>query len=1104
MLKIKYFLLVFGMLLMPALMFGFTFTVTPTTETCSGNATLAFNVSNPNPNGSIEYIIYKLPNITVPYASTTNALLGGLTAGDYRVVAVETVGGATTTQQADVTITSAIVPLEFTVQSLNQACAAVSNISVNVTSGTAVSFEIFEGPITFPSQASNIFSNLTVGVYKIRVFDNCGAGVVSTFTVTLNPTGLSVGPPTFTNTSPPSCDFTIATQTITPTTGTVIAYPVVIQYTVHPPNGDPSIIINQTLASGNPLSQNIAVTLPTYLNQDYTYDLSITDACSSQTTNSFTSSQGITLLPNIYTLVCSDNYFELRTTNFTPPFTLDFTAFPAGFDPAVFNAQYPGPYSTSPVTFGSPTLITPLGSYTVTITDSCGKSKTITFDVLDVEPQPVAVATNNGCLSNSGKIEIIIPHYKIATAFITSAPASYPLPLPSDVSSFIDTASGVLTLPSVPLGDYIIELTDFCNNVIAPVSVSIPAYVGQPMVSDVRPGCELQKSSIRVSSGNSAKLTAVTVDAAPAGFGFPVPYLASEHITAAGEFYMNNLPSGNYTITGTDECGFVNTISVAVAGYAITSSAFSLQTNCGTFDLTLDFVSNANANETYWLQKQLDETANTWGHPVTEVPFTETSLPDATNSYPLSNNTTNYNLAFNGTFRIVRNFLTYNNGKDLNTGIVTAIDKNCTEILQPTLEFNESLDIIDAYRMPCSADSSLDVIVDVNGTPPLHYTITEKDGVPFDLDNGTSNVFSNLEAGVYTFQVQDNCGNIVNRIFDVGALASLINLTKPDDLVSCAATVTGNETFDLSQQSSIILGPQSPSEYTLQYFASEADAQSGTNPISNLTAYNPPNNPQTIYARVYFNELSNCYELTTFDLFTGQTPQLNLNAIYLGCDVEEITVDATGNNLPTTTYSWSSGSSDASVTISTPGITNLTITATNAYSGNLACSVSKDIQVIISVPPTIDRIETVDWTDNQNTITVISTAPERYDYSLDNNNFQDQNIFTNLGTGLYDVYVRDKLGCGVIQQQVWLLNYPRFFTPNGDGYHDLWLIENSGNEPDFKVEIFDRYGKLLKVLYKDQGWDGRYNDREIFSDDYWFVVHRQDGKIFKGHFALKR
>jgi gliding motility-associated-like protein len=83
--------------------------------------------------------------------------------------------------------------------------------------------------------------------------------------------------------------------------------------------------------------------------------------------------------------------------------------------------------------------------------------------------------------------------------------------------------------------------------------------------------------------------------------------------------------------------------------------------------------------------------------------------------------------------------------------------------------------------------------------------------------------------------------------------------------------------------------------------------------------------------------------------------------------------------------------------------------------------------------------------------------------------------------------------------------YPKFFTPNGDGYNDTWKIKLSDFEEGLTVKIFDRYGKLIKILKSDSdGWNGTYNEQELPATDYWFIVTRADGKEQKGHFSLKR
>lgn len=1097
----KWILVLFFLWMLPVVGNAFSFSVATTDENCAGNGTLTFTAINTDPSGSIVYEVYKLPNTTVPLATVTSNNLSGLSAGTYKIIARETVNGVTTSQELQATINNTIQPLVIDVSSVNQACSANSNIVVNAVSGTPVNYEIFSGPVTFPLQTANTFNNLPVGVYRIRVFDACGTGVVSTFTVTLNLTGINIAPPSFSNTSPPSCSSIIAEHTITPASGTVIGYPLQIEFVVHPPGGGAAQTFTSALNSGNLTAEQISETIPAFPNQNYDYDVNILDACGSTFTQNFLVSNNINLLPTIYDLDCNTYYFELKATNFTPPFTLNFSTFPTGFDPTTFTANYPGPYNSDTVQFGDSNLHTPVGGYQVTITDACGRSKLLSFAIVNLPSIPTATADNNGCSTNTGNIYMNIVGYKIVVAKVISAPPTYPFIIPHDVSQNVDPTTGILTLSTIPEGDYSIEVTNNCGDTMAALHITVPDYTNQGMSSEQRPGCALGRESIKIWSNNIG-LTSLKINAAPVAFGQTFPFDVSSYIAPDGVAYLNDLPPGNYTFEGVDQCNFINQITVNIVGYTVTNNAFSLRENCGSFDIPFDFTSNATVGETYWLQKEI--TPNQWGHPDTLQPYTEGTIPDANNSFQITNHATNYNLSFNGVFRIVRSFFSFNNGIDIRNNNISP-DKNCLEILNPTLSFNQVLQITDAYRMPCSSNGNLDVIIEANGKNPIHYTIVEKDGQPFFVDNLNSNIFYNLAPGLYTFLVEDPCGSRQPQIFDVSSLLSLVQIGNPTNILQCYSVITGNETFDLTQQTNIIMNNQSASDYTLSYHPSLSDAQNNTNRINNLTSYNPATNPATIYARMIYNAVPNCYETVSFDLIAGQTPTIALNNLYQSCFSNPVSLDASGGNLSSTTYNWSDGTTQPTITVTQTGSTNLTIIATNDYGNGQVCSATQEIEVRISETPVIDHLETSDWTENENSIAVYTQNSGQFEYSIDGTNYQDSSVFTGLEPGIYTVYVRDKLGCGIDTESIWLLYYPNFFTPNDDGYNDTWFIENGALEPNMTVYIYDRYGKLITGLDKtNPKWDGQYNGNQAVSTDYWFVVNRQDGRVHKGHFALKR
>ncbi|WP_297511182.1 T9SS type B sorting domain-containing protein, partial [Flavobacterium sp.] len=89
-----------------------------------------------------------------------------------------------------------------------------------------------------------------------------------------------------------------------------------------------------------------------------------------------------------------------------------------------------------------------------------------------------------------------------------------------------------------------------------------------------------------------------------------------------------------------------------------------------------------------------------------------------------------------------------------------------------------------------------------------------------------------------------------------------------------------------------------------------------------------------------------------------------------------------------------------------------------------------------------------------------------------------------------------------------IIDYPHYFTPNGDGIHDTWNIVGLQNQPTAKIYIFDRQGKLLKQISPtSEGWNGTYNGALMPATDYWFKVEyleNRNTKEFKAHFALKR
>ena len=157
------------------------------------------------------------------------------------------------------------------------------------------------------------------------------------------------------------------------------------------------------------------------------------------------------------------------------------------------------------------------------------------------------------------------------------------------------------------------------------------------------------------------------------------------------------------------------------------------------------------------------------------------------------------------------------------------------------------------------------------------------------------------------------------------------------------------------------------------------------------------------------------------------------------------------------------------------------------------------LQVVATVSSYFSDIQTI----------AVSVLPNGiYEYKLDFNPYQDNNEFTNLSMGTHEIWVRDKLGCGVKKIVVQIINYPNYFTPNGDSFNDTWNITELRNQPNSYISIFDRYGKLIKQIKPSgPGWDGNYNGNPLPATDYWFTVYfveQNKNEQFSSHFSLLR
>ncbi|AWA29672.1 hypothetical protein HYN48_06020 [Flavobacterium magnum] len=1090
-LYIVFFMAMAGYAQLPA----FTLQVEPVNMTCDNNGGVNLTPGNLTPLAILTYNIYLLPNENTPVATFNNNNYIGLGVGNYKVKAQQVLG---TDVSPIIEIPFAISNVfEETVISVSQlpvgACDAFGTAEVTVSQGSGPFFyQAITNGVPSTPQTSNLLQ-LPAGEHNIRVIDVCGNGKVKTITIILTSNDLSIGstvvPPIAT-----SCTTMVINNEVTPSSGDIY-YPVKATYTVYYPSG--TQVVEQVFPTGAPDSLPLTLTVPVG-NIPYTYDLVISDDC-----GHVFSSPGNEINPNPNVTInetpneCGEKYITVAVSNVMPPYTMNFDVFPTGFDAGALNPAYLSPLdgNTLSLTFGSDTNPVPFGNYHVTISDACGRTGEFGKEVKKDEYQAVANVVDATC-NTPAKIELRIePGRKIKTASVTVAPPDYVAthPLPFNVSPAVPQENTFVFNASP--GHYEFSLVDVCDFPYT-ASADVNSFTGGDarLLVNPRPSCDAG-GSLRVRSPNGGGLVTLTMISAPDAFGQAMPFDLTGFLSPTGVYFNPSIPAGEYDFVGVDACGATLTLAnpVQVEGYDSGTDNFTVDPNCGTFSLSLH--DNSNITGSYFLQKK-NPTTGLYEHPVTGVVYPDLTVPTADNSIQLNNNTTMFDIDNTGTFRIAKVYQSFGAN-----GSVVCFD------YYPDFVFSGELEILESYSLDCEdGNGPGSVFIDVVGVPPYIYRIKEKNGQAFVLENGTDAIFQGLEPALYKFEVEDSCGRLETTTINVATLQPLVHATPPGtnggpgELSYCSDTNETKHIFDLTAFNTEILGNQPADLYTITYHVSEADARSGDNRITtDPTQYENTSNPQTIWARVVQNNISLCYDYTSFRLVVGTQPILTiLPDIYL-CEGDEQRVFADDGY---DAYEWSTGATTRYLDVDTPG--TYTVTVKNVY-GSSVCSATQNITVSNTESAHIDAIDIRDWTDEDNGFTMHVSGDGDYVYSIDGRNYQADPTFTGLEPGVYTVDVKDLHGCPGVRKDVLILNYPKFFTPNGDGHNDTWKIKNSVFEPGMKTYIFDRYGKLITGLeYDSPGWDGTYNGRPLPSTDYWFMVERLDGKVHRGHFSMKR
>ncbi|WGD33955.1 T9SS type B sorting domain-containing protein [Olleya sp. YS] len=588
---------------------------------------------------------------------------------------------------------------------------------------------------------------------------------------------------------------------------------------------------------------------------------------------------------------------------------------------------------------------------------------------------------------------------------------------------------------------------------------------------------------------------------------FSIQYYSSQ---ADADLDQNQLPNP-YTNTNAQEPIFARIFNSQNPNCYDTTS-FNIEVyNTPTIGTLTDFVDcddtsdgdDTNGQTTIDLSSYNTEVYNGQNTMLYDISYHNSQIDADTGNNPLPNN--------------------YYNTTPINETIFVRLENvnnaTCFDTGSFTITINPVPEAFDALLFQCDEDGISDGFTTFNLTeaiPDLTNNAADRTVEFYDTlaeaqtetNPINGNAYSNASNPQVLYAV---VANSITGCTSISELTLEVSSTQTNDYVAppvCdeLGSEDGINTFNLNDFSTDMLAGL-PADITISYYETYNDALLETNALPTLYDNTTPYS-QIIYARAENDNA--CYGINEVLLTINPLPELSNDETIIYCLNEfPTTIELTASNPINNNYfyNWSTGETTATIEVNSIG--SYTVTATTVE----GCSKTKTIVIEPSNIATIEDIQVIDGSLTNNLVTVIVSGEGEYQFELVDaegvsSGFQTSNVFTFVKPGIYSVNVRDiKNNCGTVDQLFSVIGFPLYFTPNNDGQNDYWQVYGVSTQfqPNSVIQIFDRYGKLLKEFTPSSlGWDGTFNGLPMPTNDYWFSVKLQDGRIYKSHFTLKR
>lgn len=220
-------------------------------------------------------------------------------------------------------------------------------------------------------------------------------------------------------------------------------------------------------------------------------------------------------------------------------------------------------------------------------------------------------------------------------------------------------------------------------------------------------------------------------------------------------------------------------------------------------------------------------------------------------------------------------------------------------------------------------------------------------------------------------------------------------------------------------------------------------------------------------------------------LFTD-APFVNLGNDTTLCTGELLELNAFYNG---SNYTWQDGSTNETISITASGIYQVTVS--NGCGETIASK-----RVDFFEPIEVDLGKDTSLCEGETyLLEAFSKSAEHYIWN--DGSTEDANYIN--GPGFYSVRIsnicEEVVATVDIQDCTRCVEYvPNAFSPNGDGFNDLFQAFSNCDMQDYQLRVYDRWGnQVYQGNDPLEGWNGRYKNKDLSTGIYaWYVEFKVD------------